>query len=147
MPGSSPAPPDSAPGSTGPEPPAPLWLRLAGLLVAVLGAVLVALIGAFFTPFRIGSVLVPVSLVLVVAGLTIVTRFAHAVTGHIGLSLIPGVVWLVLSLVLSVRTTEGDLVLISTNWVATVYLLVGSVTIGVLGYRMILPRRAGPSGA
>ena len=51
------------------------------------------------------------------------------------------VLWLVLSLVLSGRTSEGDLVLISTNWVATVYLLVGSVTIGVLAFRMIVPRR------
>jgi hypothetical protein len=116
-------------------------LRLAGLLVACLGALLVAVLCAFLTPFRIGSFLVPVSLVLVVAGLTAVTRFAHTVTDHVGLSLIPGVLWLVLSLVLSVRTSEGDLVLISTNWVATVYLLVGSVTIGVLAFRMIVPRR------
>jgi hypothetical protein len=142
MPEQSPAQPDSAQESTAPE---PLWLRLVGLLVAVVGAIAVALLGAFLTPLRIGSVLVPVSLVLVVAGLAVVTRFAHAVTEHIGLSLVPGVVWLVLSLVFSVRTTEGDLILISTNWVATVYLLVGSVTIGVLGYRMILPRRPGPS--
>lgn len=122
----------------------PRWLRLAGLAVACLAGLLVALIGAFLTPYRIGSILIPVSLLLVIAGLTVVTRFAHAVTDHVGLSLLPGLAWLALSLVLSNRTTEGDLVLISTNWVATVYLLVGSVTIGVLAFRMIVPRRRGP---
>lgn len=129
------------------EPPAekdPLWLRLTGLAVACLAGLLVALIGAFLTPFRIGSILIPVSLLLVVAGLTVVIRFAHAVTDHVGLSLLPGLAWLVLSLVFSTRTTEGDLVLLASNWVATVYLLVGSVTIGVLAFRMIVPRSRGP---
>lgn len=123
------------------EPPAPLWLRLAGLGVACLGAVLVTVVSAFLTPYRIGSFLVPIALLLVVAGLTAVTRFAHAVTEHKGLSLLPGGLWLVLSLVLSGRTSEGDLVLISGNWVATVYLLIGSVTLGVLAFRMIVPPR------
>jgi hypothetical protein len=143
------SPPPDSPGPAGPPEPAgpdPVWVRPVGLLVACLGALLVAVLCAFLTPFRIGSFLVPISLVLVVAGLTAVTRFAHAVTDHAGLSLIPGGLWLALSLVLSARTTEGDLVLISTNWVATVYLLVGSVTIGVLGYRMITARAARSAG-
>jgi hypothetical protein len=129
------------PASIEPEPPDPLWVRLAGLGFAILGALVVALIGAFLTPYRIGTVLVPLSLVVVVVGLVMVTRFAHTVTGHPGLSLIPGLAWLILSLVLSGRTTEGDLVLIQQNWVASVYLLLGSVTVGVLGYRMIIGRR------
>jgi hypothetical protein len=132
-----------ASGSTDPEPPQSnlLWLRLAGLAVACLGAVLVAVVGAFLTPFRIGTVLVPVSLLIVIGGLTAVIRFAYAVTEKVGLSLIPGIVWLVLSLVLSARTREGDLVLLQQNWVAVVYILVGSVTVGVLAFRMIVPRR------
>ncbi len=135
-------PPGSEPEPAGPrpEPPAPLWLRLLGLTVAVAGALVVSLVCAFLTPYRIGSVLVPVSLVLVAGGLTAVTRFAHAVTEHVPMSLIPGLAWLVLTLVLNNRTSEGDLVLLSSNWVAVVYLLVGSVTIGVLAYRMIVPR-------
>jgi hypothetical protein len=129
------------PPSAEPEPRDPVWVRIAGLAFATMGGLVVALLGAFLTPYRIGTVLVPLSLVVVVVGLAMVTRFAHTVTGHPGLSLIPGLAWLILSLVLSGRTTEGDLVLIQQNWVASVYLLVGSVTLGVLGYRMIIGRR------
>lgn len=128
-------PPESAPQ------PEPAWLRWVGLVVACLGAAVVTVLTAFLTPYRIGGFLVPISLLLLVGGLTVVTRFARDVTNHAGLSLIPGGVWLVLSLVFSGRTNEGDLVLISSNWVATVYLLVGSVTIGVLAFRMIIARR------
>jgi hypothetical protein len=123
----------------------PPWLSpvitVVGLLVAYWGAVLLAAVCAFLTPFRIGTVLVPVSVVLVIAGIVALTRFAYAVTEHAWLSLTPGLVWLAISFAWSSRTTEGDLVLISQNWVATVYLLVGSVTIGVVGYRLINPRR------
>ena len=48
--------------------PPPAWLdpglRIAGAVVGVWGGVLLAVFGAFFTPFRSGAVLVPVSLVL-----------------------------------------------------------------------------------
>jgi len=136
------APSPSGADPTDPEPPAsPLWLRLAGLGVACLGALVVAIVGAFLTPYRIGSILGPVSLLIVVGGLTVVTRFAYAVTDKAGLSLVPGVLWLVMSLVLSAPTTEGDVILLQRNWVAVVYTLVGAVTLGVLAFRMIMPRR------
>jgi hypothetical protein len=134
-PGTSVEPDGSAPR------PEPGWLRWVGLLVACAGAVVVTVLSAFLTPFRIGGFLVPIALVVLVVGLAAVTRFAHVVTGRAGLSLIPGGLWLVLSLVFASRTNEGDLVLSATNWVATVYLFVGSVTVGVLAFRMIIPRR------
>jgi hypothetical protein len=117
-------------------------------VVASVAAFVLAIVCAFYTPLRVGTVLVPVSLVLVVVGLAGILRFTHWVTGRPAVSLIPGAVWLVVSLVLSARTTEGDLVLISSNWVATAYLIAGCVTIGVMGYRMIVsgsrPDRSGP---
>ena len=81
-----------------------------------------------------------VQIVVVAAGLWALIRFTYAVTEHLGLSLLPGVVWLVLSLVLSSRTTEGDLVLTNKNWVASAYLLVGSVTVGAVAYLLVLRR-------
>jgi hypothetical protein len=124
-----------------PEPPAPLWLKAAGTAVACLGGLLLGLAGAFLTPFRVGSVLVPVSLPLAVGGLAALVWFTYTVTEHVGLSLLPGGVWLVVSLVLSVRTDEGDLVLINQNWVASAYLLLGSVTVAAVAYALILRRR------
>jgi hypothetical protein len=126
---------------SGPADPAPLWLRLAGLFVACLGGALLAIVCAFFTPYRIGSVLVPVSLVLVVVGIVGLTWFAREVTDRPGLSLLPGGVWLVVSMLLTFRTAEGDWVLTELSWVPTVYLLLGSVTLGVLAFRMIVPSR------
>jgi fatty-acid desaturase len=127
-------PPPKDPGSE-------ILIRAGGLAVACWGAVLLAAVGAFLTPYRIGSVLVPISVVLVVVGILGLTQFAHEVTGHTWLSLIPGLIWLLISFGWSSRTSEGDLVLVEQNWVATVYLLAGSVTIGIAAYRMIVPRR------
>jgi len=134
----APPPPAPAPAPEPEEPQVPLWLRLCGLGVASVAAFVLAIVCAFYTPLRIGSVLVPVSLVLVVAGLAGILRFAHRITANAWLSLVPGGVWLVISLILSSPTHEGDLVLGSSDWVAPVYLIVGCVTIGVTGYRVLL---------
>jgi fatty-acid desaturase len=123
------------------DPGSEILVRAGGLVVACWGAVLLAAIGAFFTPFRIGSVLVPISVVLVVLGLVGLTQFAHDVTGHTWLSLVPGLIWLLISFWWSSRTSEGDLVLVEQNWVATVYLFAGAITIGVAAYRIIVPPR------
>ena len=125
------------------EPPA--WLgpviRWFGLAVAIWGAVLLAWFGAFLTPLRWDTILIPVSVILAIAGNVLLVRFTHDVTGHALLSLLPGLVWLILTLVMSDRTTEGDLVLAQNNWVATVYLFAGSISIGFAFYRLINPRR------
>jgi hypothetical protein len=127
------------------EPPPPVWLdpllKWLGLAVAVWGGALLALLGAFLTPLRWGTVLIPVAIVLVVAGNILLIRWTHDVTGSVWASFVPGLVWLIVTLVLSSRTNEGDLVLTSNNWVATACLLAGPVAIGVTGYRLINPRR------
>ena len=102
---------------------------------------LLAAVGALYTPFRIGNVLLPLSVVIVVAGMILLVRFTYDVTEHKWVSLVPGLVWLALTLVVSSRRTEGDLVLAQSNWVATVYLFAGSITLGVMGYRLFLPPR------
>ncbi|HEY7223482.1 MAG TPA: hypothetical protein VH561_07725 [Micromonosporaceae bacterium] len=136
----------TTPVPTGSRPEGPpsteeVLLRLAGVVVASAAAFVLAVVGAFLTPLRVGTVLVPVSLVLVVAGLVAIMWFTRAVTARAGFALIPGGVWLIVSLALSVRTHEGDLVLVQQDWVALVYLLLGTVTIGVLAYRMTMRRR------
>jgi hypothetical protein len=137
---------EAPPSNEAAPPPVPkrsseTWLKIGGTVVAAWGAALLAVVCAFLTPYRIGGVLVPVSVVLVVAGLVTLIRFAHEVTGNNWLSLVPGAVWLLLSLAMSARTSEGDLVLIEQNWLASVYMLAGSVTVGVTAYRLFAPRR------
>lgn len=116
----------SAPPPTGvPE----LVLRAVGLTVAVWGAVLLALIGAFLTPLRLGGVLVPVSIPLAVAGNLGLIWFVRITTGWRGLVLVPGLVWVAVLLLASGRTTEGDLLV--ANWVGPVSLLAGATTVGL----------------
>jgi hypothetical protein len=116
-----------------------LAIRAAGALVALWGAVLLGLIGAFLTPLRFGGTLIPVSVLLVIVGNAALIWFAYRVTESKLLGLLPGIVWLAVTMLGVERTTEGDLVL--TNWVATLYLYAGAITVAVAAYRMILPRR------
>jgi len=119
-------------------------LRVAGSVVACWAAVVLALFGAFMTPFRIGSVLAPISLVLAIGGNAGIIWFAYRVTRHKLLALLPGLVWTVLTLIGSGKTSEGDLILYQSNWVATVYLYAGCATVGVAGYRLIVPKPPRP---
>jgi hypothetical protein len=114
------------------------FLEVAGVVLAAWAAVVLSALGAFLTPMRVGTVLVPVAVVLAVAGNAALVGFTRRVTERRPLVLLPGALWLALSFVAASRTTEGDLVLYQSNWVATVYLLAGAVTIGVAGYRLIV---------
>ena len=69
-------------------------LRVGGALVSLWGAVVLAIAGAFLTPFRVGAMLVPVSVLLAVAGNAVLVWFARRTTGHKFLTVAPGLVWL-----------------------------------------------------
>jgi hypothetical protein len=132
-----------------PGPPrAPEWVDLVvrgvGAAVAAWGGFVLAAFGAFISAFRIGAVLIPVALPLVVAGNALLIWFSYRVTAHKLLGLLPGLIWILVSFIWSSRTTEGDLVLYDSNWVATVYLLVGSATVGICAYRILVPPRRRP---
>jgi hypothetical protein len=116
-------------------------LRGVGAAAATWGGFVLAAYGGYMTPFRLGATLVPVSVLLAVGGNAVLIWFAYRVTGHRFLGLLPGLVWVVLSFLASGRTTEGDFILIESNWVSTAYLLSGSATVGIAAYRMLVPRR------
>jgi len=120
-------------------------LRVGGTIVAMWGSVLLALIGAFLTPVRVGGVLVPVSVLIAIVANVGLMRFAYVTTRHRGLAVLPGVVWIVLAFMATSGTSEGDIVLTSNNWVGPVYLLTGSATVAVCAYRL-LPRQAPAAG-
>lgn len=114
-----------------------LALRAGGTVVAVWAAVLLALVGAFLTPARLGGVLVPVSVLLAIVGNIAVMRFAYVTTRRRLLAVLPGVVWIVVAFVASTGTAEGDIVLSSANWVGPAYLLAGSATVAICAYRLL----------
>jgi ABC-type antimicrobial peptide transport system permease subunit len=116
-------------------------VEVTGVVIACWAGAVLSVLGAFLTPVRVGTILVPVAVILAVVGNAMLVRFVRQVTDRTLPALLPGAVWLTLSFVASARTTEGDLVLYQSNWVATVYLLAGAITIGVAGYRMIAPER------
>jgi hypothetical protein len=121
-----------------------LGLRGLGAVIAFWGAFMLAAYGAFISAFRVGATLVPVAVPIAIVGNAVLIWFAYRVTGHKFLGVLPGLLWITVSFVWSSRTTEGDLVLYQSNWVATVYLLAGATTIGVCAYRIILPPRRRP---
>jgi hypothetical protein len=116
-------------------------LVVAGVVVSVWAAVLLAVAGAFLTPLRIGTVLAPLSVVLGIGGNLVIMWFARRVTLNKYLAVLPGLVWLALTIVASGSTTERDLVLYQGNWVAIVYLYSGCATVGLVAYRLLVPPR------
>ena len=120
-------------------------IRVAGVAVAVWGALLLSVYGVFLTPLRVGTVLVPVALVIAVGGNALLIRFAYRVSGHRLVALLPGLIWIVVTFASSARTTEGDLLLYQSNWVAVLYLFAGSAAVAVAGYRLMT--RPAPSPA
>ena len=108
------------------------WTRVerswATALVLLL-TVLLALWGAFLVPFRVGGTLVPVSLVIAVVGNVLVGRAASRLAGSTG-ALLTGVLWVGLTLVLSSRRAEGDVV-VPGSTVGMGFLLAGALASAV----------------
>ena len=106
--------------------------RLEAVLTLVLVAVLIVLLtvwGAFLVPLRIGGILVPVALVIVVAANSALGMAAGRLVGRWG-SAAAGLLWLLLAFRLSTPRPEGDLI-IANSWVGVGYLLLGVVSAAV----------------
>jgi hypothetical protein len=125
-----------------------LAIRIAGFVVALLLAAVSAAIEAFLAPLYWGSVRVPLGLLLAVVGNLGLVWFTVRVTGRRLTVLGPALVWTAVMVTASTRTTEGDLVLTSNNWVGIGTMLAGSLTFAAAGYRLILtgvrPARSAP---
>ena len=116
-----------------------LALVVSGAIVSLWAALLLSVVGAFLTPLRIGTVQAPVSIVLGIGGNALIMWFAYRVTRSKGFALLPGLLWVVLTFFGSGTTSERDIVLLG-NWVAIAYLYSGCATVGVVAYRLLVPR-------
>lgn len=113
-------------------------LRVIGLAFAAWASAMLAVLGAFLTPWRVGGTLVPIALLIAVAGPVLVMRFAHLATGWRLATVAVGLIWIAVTLAAVDSTTEGDLVL-SQQWVALTYLFLSPVVVAVTAYRLIVP--------
>jgi hypothetical protein len=122
--------------------PDPLALRLvAGLLIAV-AAVALAVLECFLVPLRIGSVPVPVTVLLAMAGNILLARLAGRLTGSVAGAAVPPALWLLVVIVLALPRPEGDLIVQGTL-TGLVFLFAGAVA-GAYGVAAEVTRRVKP---
>ncbi|MDQ1732504.1 MAG: hypothetical protein QOK10_2663 [Pseudonocardiales bacterium] len=89
----------------------PIPLLVLGIvLYAVLGG-LSAAIAILLVPFRVGASLVPIAVVLAIAGNIVLPRLARDLNGSIAAALAPVLAWIVVLAALSSTRPEGDVLL------------------------------------
>lgn len=92
-------------------------------------ALLLALWGAFLVPLKVGTVPVPLSLLVALAGNAALGWWGGRLYGRLGAAG-PGLVWLGVALALGTQRREGDLV-VPGSAMGLLFLLVGAVTSAV----------------
>jgi hypothetical protein len=122
-------------------------LRAGGLVVFTLLAAVSAVWEAFLTPLYWHHVRVPLALVLAVLGNAALAWATYELTRRGSAVLLPAFAWVVPMFVAADRTTEGDLVLTSNNWVGLATLFTGALAFGITAYWLIVRsiRRPVPS--
>ncbi len=119
----------------------PLAVRVAaGVLISAF-AVGLALVEAFLVPLRVGTVPLPICVLLAVAGNAGLTKLAVRQTGSLVCGVLQPLLWLGVIIVLSVPRAEGDLV-VPGSLTGLVFLFAGAVA-GAYGVASEITRRAG----
>lgn len=118
-------------GSTSGAPQIGAGERAAVTALVVVASALAAVVECFLVPFRVGTTLVPLSLVLVVGLSPFLCQLALIGTGSRLALALPPVVWLLVVIPLGTRRAEGDVVIPGGNWVSTALLLLGAATFAV----------------
>jgi hypothetical protein len=117
-------------------------IRIAGVVISVLAAIVTGALEIFSTQLRIGGVLVGVSILAALVANPAIAWFAVTTTGRRWALGPPWVVWTIVMLgAAGIRTDEGDYLISGSDWVALVMILVGSLAFAVYSYRMILSPR------
>ena len=97
---------------------------LGGVLVGLVAALL-ALLECFYVNLRIGATPVPLAQVVAALANLALPFVMYRVTGRRGLSIVPGVIWIVIALILAARGPGGDVV-VPGNWQGILLLLAGA---------------------
>jgi len=121
----------------------PLAARVvAGVLISLFSVGL-ALVEAFLVPLRVGTVPLPICVLLAVAGNVVLTKLAVRQTGSVVVGVLQPVLWLLVVVVLSLPRAEGDLI-VPGSATGLVFLFAGAVA-GAYGVASEITRRAGPA--
>lgn len=128
----------------------PLSLRLAGAALVAAGALVFAVLEAFLVPLRVrGSLaftfgldgeLLPVSAFLAIVVNGGLPFLAAWLTEKRTAALIPGIVWFVVTVPMTMQSSDGDLV-ISDMWTGYALLLGGAISVVIATY-MAFTRRS-----
>jgi hypothetical protein len=119
----------------------PLTARVtAGVLISLFSVGL-ALVEAFLVPLRVGTVPLPICVLLAVAGNVVLTKLAVRQTGSVVVGVLQPVLWLLVVVVLSLPRAEGDLI-VPGSATGLVFLFAGAVA-GAYGVASEITRRAG----
>ena len=102
------------------------WVRLASYALVLVLTLLLAVWGAFLVPLRIGTVPVPLGLLLALAVVPLGLAGGRLLGQRLGVAG-PVVVWLLVASLLSSQRREGDLVITNST------LGVGFLLLGLLG--------------
>jgi len=121
-------------------------LRLAGGVVTLAGSLLVGLLMFVTLPWRVstalGTVRVPVAVVIVVGGLAALFWYAPRATGTRWAALLPLAAWSVTVVVALGAGDPGGALLLADDWVAVLCLFGGTV-VAVVGTALALRGRPG----
>jgi hypothetical protein len=149
VPAKAAAAPATSPAAPPPEPVGgSRWAlagQAAGAVLVSLAAVWLAFLECFLVPLRAGTVVIPVAVVMALAGNAVLPRLAVAAARRKAAALLPPVLWLAVVFVFAAPRPEGDLIVPGT-WSGLAFLFLGAIG-GAYGAAMaVLPRRLGPDG-
>ncbi len=134
--------------------PEPAWAerayKIAGTVVGIGLGAMSALLEVMASPMHmtLGHTLVrvPLATLFAIVGNIALVWGTKLVTGKASLALLPGFAWFLVMLAASTRTSEGDLLITSDNWVGLTAILCGAAAwVGsgyVLAYRRARARAA-----
>lgn len=114
-----------------------LALRVAGGVIAVVAAVVTAAAELILSTLRVGGTLIGLAALIAVVANVLLSRFAYVTVGRKWAVALPAVAWFVVIFIAATGTAEGDIGLAANNWVGLAIVTLGSLTFGVMAFRLI----------
>lgn len=132
-----PSPADAPPSPDDDDALVDLALRVAGGVVAVVAALVTAAAELILSTLRVGGTLIGLAALVAVVANVLLSRFAYVTVGRRWAIALPAVAWFAVIFTAATGKTEGDIGLAANNWVGLAIITLGSLTFGVMAFRLI----------